>query len=464
MKDKPSKFWKAINPPSQSCPSSFIISDKPCSDNLSISEAFNDYFKSVFTRDDGRSPTFFTNSSPQPFPSMLITTAGVRNLVLKIDTTKSAGPDGIPNMFLKRYSEWTSRYLSVIFSKSVESSTVPLLWKCAKVVPIHKDGNKQVVCNYRPISLISTSCKLLEHIIYKYIIEYLSEQNILSHAQHGFRSGFSTVTQLLEFSHDIASTLNARGQLDAIFIDYRKAFDTVCHNKLLIKIKELIHDTKLTDWIQDYLSSRTQFVAFNRAHSSQVSVTSGVPQGSVLGPLLFIIYINDVVKVTAGTSVKLRLYADDCVIYSDVTSTQDQLQLNKVFDRFCEWSKTWQMSLNFKKTVSMTFSNKKHPLKFSYFSCNHKLESVDTFKYLGVTFTPDLKWHAHIQNTSNKALRKLGYLKRNLRDATRECKLVAYRSLIRPLLEYASVVWAPHHANDINMLDSIQKKNHQIYM
>lgn len=237
-------------------------------------------------------------------------------------------------MFLKRYSEWCANYLTIVFKKSIGSTTVPRLWKLANVVPVFKSGNKQIIPNYRPISLLSTSSKLLEHIIHKHIVEYLNANNILSRSQHGFRAGYSTVTQLLEFTHDIASSLNSRGQLDAIFIDYSKAFDLVCHAKLLVKLRTFFGDSKLVDWIADYLRSRSQFVTFNRAKSSEVQITSGVPQGSVLGPLLFIIFINDVAEIIGDTQVKLRMYADDCVIYNTISDAHDQVALNNVFHCF----------------------------------------------------------------------------------------------------------------------------------
>lgn len=457
MKNDPSKFWKTLNPAGPTS-SLLIVNEQPSSDSLTISEAFNGYFKSVFSTDDGTSPAFGLDSTLPAFPELQISYAGVVNLLLNIDTNKSAGADNIPNTFLKRYAEWNARYLTVIFQRSLETGIVPQIWKNAKVVPVFKSGDKQVIPNYRPISLICTCCKILEHIIHKHVVTYLTENNLLSQNQHGFRAGFSTVTQLLGFTHDIASTLNDRGQVDAIFIDYSKAFDTVCHNKLLLKLKAFLrgtHGIRLLSWLSDYLNLRQQFVAFNNSHSSSLPVTSGVPQGSVLGPLLFLIYLNDVVEITKNTKVKLRLYADDCVLYSCISTSRDQIQLNNVFSSFRTWSSTWQMALNLNKTVSMTFTNKKEPLRFSY---GQNMKHVNEYKYLGVTFSPNLKWHKHINLICSKALRKLGFLKRTLKDATHECKLTAYKSLIRPVLEYASVVWSPHCACDIAHLEGVQKK------
>lgn len=208
----------------------------------------------------------------------------------------------------------------------------------------------------------------------------------------------------------------------------------VCHRKLLFRLSKIINDEKILGWITDWLHSRSQYVTFNHAQSSSATVTSGVPQGSVLGPLLFIIYINDITQVIRDTPVKLRLYADDCVLYTRVTNRQDQEVLNNVFSSFCGWSNAWQMSINYQKTVQMTFTNKKQPLSFSY-SCNgHYLNSVNTFKYLGVTFTQNLKWHLHIETICARALRKLGYLKWTLKCSTKDCKLTARQTITRERL------------------------------
>lgn len=185
----------------------------------------------------------------------------------------------------------------------------------------------------------------------------------------------------------------------------------VCHRKLVFRLSKIISNEKILGWIADWLRLRTQFVTFNHAQSPSAAVTSGVPQGSVLGSLLFIIYINDVAQVIRDTPVRLRLYADDCVLYTCVTNIRDQEGLNNVFSSFCAWSTAWQMSINYQKTVQMTFTIKKQPLVFRYSYNGHYLNSVKTFKYLGITFTENLKWHLHIETICARALRKLGYLK-----------------------------------------------------
>lgn len=187
---------------------------------------------------------------------------------------------------------------------------------------------------------------MLEHIIYKHIIDFLESNNILTNVQHGFRRGFSTITQLTEFTHDIAYQLDLGKQIDAIFIDFSKAFDSVLHSHLLQKLNAVLKNSRLVDWIASFLSDRSQYVDFSSARSSILKVSSGVPQGSVLGPLLFLIYVNDLPK---NVSSSIRLYADDCVLYDVIDSASNHKRLNDSFASFGAWCEKWKMNINLKK-------------------------------------------------------------------------------------------------------------------
>lgn len=266
--------------------------------------------------------------------------------MLKLDIKKSPGPDDIPNCFLKRYAEWCAKYLYILFARSINEASLPEDWKIARIKPLHKSGDKSCIKNYRPISLASTSCKLLEHIIHKHITGFLDQHNVFTNMQHGFRSGLSTTTQLVEIIHDFASTVNKGQQTDAIFMDFSKAFDRVSHVKLLHKLGAVFKNDKILAWIKAYLTNRHQFVTVNKTTSDIAAVNSGVPQGSVLGPLFFLLYINDIVT---NLSVKIRLYADDCVLYNEITTEEDQLRLNRDFNKAVQWCKQWQMCINFEK-------------------------------------------------------------------------------------------------------------------
>lgn len=455
VKSAPQKFWRFLSPRT-SPTSTFLISGREVDNDSIIANEFNAYFKSVFTSDDGNIVSSNGHTSLPRIDDIEVTESGIFSLLLNLDVRKSAGPDLIPNAFLKRYAEWITGYLQVIFTKSLATASVPDDWKTARVIPIHKSGNKQSLTNYRPISLTCTACKLLEHIISKHISSFLQDHSVLTDKQYGFRRGFSTTSQLVEFSHDLSLAINKQSQVDVIFLDFCKAFDKVSHPKLLTKLNFILKNETLIAWIRDYLTNRRQFVEFNECSSNVVGVDSGVPQGSVLGPLLFLLFINDIGN---NISVKIRLFADDCVLYNEINCAEDQRRLNHDLDLIVTWCRNWQMCLNYDKTVFMSVTRKRRPLPFSYCANNCSIMQVNEYKYLGVSLTSDLRWNKHINAVSSRALNKLYFLRRNLKFATPDTKPLTYNTLIYPIIEYASAVWGPFTSTNLARLERIQNKS-----
>lgn len=229
----PKKFWIYITQKKDPV-GKVKINDREVSDACTIARAFNAFFSSVFVCATQCCTHF--NITGFDIPDITITEPGILSALLNLDPKKSAGPDEIPNAFLYRYAEWCSKYLYIIFHESLLSGVVPDGWKTAKVTPVHKSGDKLSVKNYRPISLLCTGSKVLEHFIFKHLVTYLESNMFFTSNQHGFRRGFSTVTQLIHTTNDISTVLDKRGKIDAIFLDCEKAFDRVPHSNLMLKI------------------------------------------------------------------------------------------------------------------------------------------------------------------------------------------------------------------------------------
>lgn len=457
IKNNPKEVWKYVKSKQavkETIPD--VIDDLNFSADLKgKAERFNFYFQSVFTQ------SVCLPSGPQlvrknsEMIEICFTERGVLALLQKIKVNAAPGPDAIPNYVLKNCAASLVPFLVLLFEKSMALGCLPDDWKSANVAPIFKAGDKTRTKNYRPISLTCVICKLMEHIIYTNLISHLQDNNFFCTTQHGFRKGLSCDTQLIEFSHDIAASIDNGCQVDCVFLDFQKAFDSVSHNLLLLKLSALNIPPSLLKWLEAYLVGRKQRVVLEGVNSSEVDVLSGVPQGSVLGPLLFLIFIND---ITQQVSSRMRMYADDCCIYRDVTSAQDSAQLQSDLNAVLSWCTTWNMTLNFSKCNTVRFTNKKNILNTNYFLGDNRLEVVSKYKYLGVFFTSNLSWNDHIEYVGAKASRVLNFLKRNFKQAPPKLKETLYLSNVRSILEYGCVAWDPDTKICTNALERVQKR------
>jgi hypothetical protein len=286
--------------------------------------------------------------------------------------------------------------------------------------------------------------------------KYLEYNNILSPLNHGFRQGLSCETQLITALNDWATSLNNKRQVDLITLDFSKAFDKVPHQRLLLKLSYYGIRNQTLRWISAFLSNRTQKVQVNGSHSSEAAVTSGVPQGTVLGPALFLLYIND---ISSTINSNMRLFADDSIIYRDINSPDDHAILQDDLEKLLSWANKWQMDFNSSKCTVMSITNKKTTSQFNYNMNNITLQRVSHQDYLGVTISHNLQWESHINRITKSASSNLGLLRRTLHSCSKETKSVAYKTMIRPKLEYASAAWAPHLTKDINRIESIQRQS-----
>ena len=356
---------------------------------------------------------------------------------------------------LKELSDTISDPLTRIFKKSLKERRVPKDWKHALVAPIYKKGARYESANYRPISLTCICSKLMEHIICSSMMKHAKENNILYNMQHGFREGRSCETQLNELTHDLVNNMHSGLQTDVCVLDFSKAFDKVGHNRLLEKLKWYGVTGETNDWIRSFLSDRTQAVVVDGLTSSNKSVLSGVPQGSVLGPCLFLYYINDIADNLNST---VRLFADDTMIYLVVTSQSDARRLQQDLDTLTKWEKTWMMEFHPDKCEVISVTRKTKPIIYNYKLHGHVLKHVDCVKYLGVHINKQLNWNTHISHTTSKANKSLNFLRRNINVSNPTIKGRAYKSLVRPILEYAQVVWDPYEVGQIEQLESVQRR------
>ena len=414
-----------------------------------IATILNKYFHSQFNKYHQlpeNTSSLDNNAVPE------IQTTGVTKLIRDLKRGKAPGPDGLRKEDLMVDVELTAACLSCIYKKSLEQGKLPAEWKTANVAPIHKSGSKESEKNYRPISLTSIPCKMIEHIILRNLLEKVDKA--LHHRQHGFRSGLSCETQLCATMHDILSTIDNEVSVHAAVLDFTKAFDRVPHALLIQKLSKIADiDEYLVRWVHNFLTNRTQRVVLDGCRSDPLPVTSGVPQGSVLGPVLFLIYINDLPDCV---DCSVGLFADDTLLYQAITNQSDVMKFQQNLNSLSTWTKTWGMDFNLTKSKIIAFKQKL-PVP-SYTLNGYVLEHTANIRYLGVMLQENLQFDSHIETKISNAKRQLGMVKRALHWAPQKAKLIAYKSLCLPHLEYASAVWDPTSTKATNALEMVQNQ------
>ena len=339
--------------------------------------------------------------------------------------------------------------LSLIFNKSLQTGEIPNDWLSANISPIFKGGDRNKPGNYRPVSLTCICSKILEHIIVSSICKHAESHSIFSPEQYGFRSKRSCESALITFIHDIAHNMQGGGQTDLIIMDFSKAFDKVPHRHLLQKLEYYGIKGQTQLWIKNFLTNRNQRVVVDGASSEWTHVDSGV-----LGPILSVLFINDLPDyVNCG----IKLFADDCILYRHIKSINDTDILQRNLNQAALWEQTWLMKFNPDKCKTMHITRSRNPTKTDYVLHGVTLERVEHSKYLGVTLSNDLSWNRHINLSVKKASNRLKFINRNLHSASKNTKTTAYFTLVRSIVEYASVVWDPHYDNNISNLEMVQR-------
>ena len=457
LKNNTKRFWSFIKQKRRDSSgiAALVSNGKLATTANEKAEALSKQYQSVFTKEDLTTLPHPGYKQLPKIPKLIITAEGIMKLLKNLDGNKASGPDGIPPKFFKACCEQVSPILQSIFTQSVQSGRLPQDWRRANISALYKKGSRSDPSNYRPVSLTSVCCKVLEHIIFRHVMTHLEANNILSHSQHGFRAKRSCESQLITTIHHIFSSVESTKQVDAVVLDFAKAFDTVPHKRLLHHLKHLGIQDSLLSWMSSFLTEREQTVVVQGSSSKPVHVSSGVPQGTVLGPLLFLIYINN---LPDDISSKVCLFADDCVVYRPINSHEDCLALQKDLHTLERWEKKWQMKFKPDKCNVIRFTRKPRPIHHSYTLSGQQLEAVSNHKYLGVILSDNLKWNRHIDAATAKASSIIGFLRRNLHNAPRQVKLQAYKSLVCPHLEYCCSVWDPFTQTNIKKIQAVQNR------
>ena len=340
-----------------------------------------------------------------------------------------------------------------LFSLSLSQNYLPIEWRTHLVKPIFKSGDKTSVKNYRPISLLPIVSKVLEKIIYNNIVDFITSS--ISPHQFGFLRNRSTLQQLLVFFDMMFSS--PKSQSDVVYLDFCKAFDSVSHCELLFKLWKFGVTGNIWSWLRAYLTGRIQYVSVGQSLSDSLPVISGVPQGSILGPILFLVFINDL--PTIFSSCKLLLFADDAKCLMPISSKQDCIQLQSDLDRLSEWCRTWSLSLNEEKCSVIRFTRSHSTESLNYYLNGKEISHAYTGKDLGLTVSANFQWRLHYTKITSSAYKFLGLLRRIFSaSVSTRAKLTLYISLVRSKLLYGSVVWRPHLLVDIKSLELVQRR------
>ena len=424
-----------------------ITGDKEMADQL------NDYFSSVFTTEGSNIPVRGSETDAV-LDNVLFTAAEVRTKIRNLKEYSAPGPDGITAHLLKTAAEELADPLAHIFSESMETGEVPDIWKHARVTPIFKKGAKGEPGNYRPVSLTSIPCKLMEQLIKDKLVEHLEKHGLIRDSQHGFMKNRSCATNLVIFLDKLTQIVDRGGVADVIYLDFAKAFDKVPTKRLLRKLESKGVKGKLLDWIRNWLQGRTQAVRIGECESGKSDVESGVPQGSVLGPVLFIIFIDDLDEYV-NLDVLLK-FADDTKGLQEITGTADRDRLQAAIDGMLKWAEDWGMCFNVAKCKIMHVG-RNNP-EYEYTMNGVKLAVVEEEKDIGVVVHKSLKPTKQCQKAANIATAVLNQLAKNFHYRDRYVFVKLYMQYVRPHLEFSTPAWAPWTAADKEVLEKVQVK------
>jgi len=455
-------FWTYISNKQRNSriPSSMTFRGNELKNDTDICNGFNNYFASVLEPSTAVNNPVYTRRGLQSQCPDTISLLGItEDLIYKklcaLNINKGAGADGIPPIFARECATELTKPLHILFNKSLQLGTFPDAWKQALITPIHKSGDKCNVSNYRPVAVLPVFSKIFESIVSDFISS--SSSILIIPEQHGFLRARSVVTNLVPFAQYLHDQMDVSGQVDTVYTDFSKAFDKINHDILLDKLQTLGIHGNLLRWLKSYISKRLQAVVVNSVRSDWAHVSSGVAQGSNLGPLLFLLFINDI--NSCFSHCKFALYADDLKIYSKINTDNDCRLLQKDLNTFYNYCSENKLYLNLDKCLQISFTRRKNPIFCRYTINDVPLNSVNSVRDLGVCFDSKLKFDIHVDTICKKAYRLLGFIIRTCKPFKNKSSVITlYKTLICSTLEYGSQVWNPQYHVYINRIESIQRR------
>jgi len=466
------KTWSVINsllrPSNNKKDSSIreiVCNNNTYTDKSEIADQMNSYFCNIGRNitdsipDNGKTPnSYITTNLPNSFFFSPISTNTTKNIIMTIKN-KAGKLAEIPVKVIKYLSPIISPIICYIINLSLSTGQFPDSLKVARVTPIHKAADKSDMSNYRPISVLPTLSKIFERIAYNQLYSYLEYHNILTRCQYGFRIKKSTTLALLNQLQYLYSKLDSDEYVLSLFLDFRKAFDCVRHDILIEKLEKYGIRGIALDWFTSYLSDRKQYIIIDGHKSPQQNITHGVPQGSILGPLLFLIFINDLPIVTPYF--KYILFADDSTLSTSFKKRDAKdvaITINQELSKIHEWLLTNKISVNTDKTKYIIFSYRNSPTTAPIFLGNSQISETSDIKFLGVTLDKQLTFKNHVDNISSKLSRSVGILYKLSHYLPHKTLKLLYHTMVHPLMTYGIEAWYATYDNVRERIFLIQKR------
>ena len=440
-----------------------ILKGKSGSNVLSDAEKanlLNSFFSSVNVTDNNVLPPFQPRvCENEKLDDIHFSPGTLVKISKKLKPKLTSGPDGYSPFFLKQIISAIAAPLCMVYQSFMSVGIIPSAWKSAIIVPIFKKGPSSDPSNYRPISLTSVFSKLMERCMVIEMLSYLLSRNLISKQQHGFLKRKSTTTNLLESFNDWSVNFEGRTSQTIAYIDFAKAFDSVCHSKLLHKLSQYGICGPLLNLIESFLSGRTHRTKVGDDLSDLAHITSGVVQGSCLGPILFVLFINDLPDAFTD-AVTVKLYADDVKLYSAIkTSSLDTASdLQEQLDKLATWAETWQLPISYSKCCVLSLGKHNSGPSRLLTMNDYNILPVEQAVDLGVTVDREVKFSLHISNISRKAHNRANLIIRCFHSKNIPSLVAAYKVYVRPILEYSSVSWNPYLIKDIKSLENVQRR------